>query len=904
MSENGDVSMGEYAQPVLKKSRWFVLIWSIPLSTAIVASFLLFNYYQNRGVAITIDFANGSGLVANKTKIRYEGIDIGMVESISLIKGENKVRVHARLHPSAAYLACKGSLFWIVQARFSSGGISGLDTILSGKYIQMRPLKGSSETQTRFVGLDEPPMGDETLPGLFISLKSKELDSLTPGTAVLYKQIKVGRVEGYELLGNNEVKVFLYIEHPFAHLVRTTTRFWNVGGIRVSGGLSGFKVQTESVASMLTGGVTFDTPEKNQGQPAPQGQVFSLYDNRDEALSGVIDQEDDDFRPGIIINVSFENAEGIVSGKTVVKFKGIAIGKVLDRTITPDLSRVCLTIMLHPLAEEASRTGTVFWVVKPGFGSHGFSGLSTILGGRYIEVRPGKGEKTDDFIGLAKAPLTEDGEAGLYLRIASEMAGSISAGSPILYRQIEVGRVVGVSLAKDTESVEIYGLIFAQYRHLIKDTTRFWNSSGLTVKADMGGVKLHMGSLASLVTGGLEFETPVGTGKPVGNKALFTLYPDQDAARELGKFIQVSFENGADLKVGADLRYRGIRVGEVKDVHLNSTMDGVVAEIHIDQSYEKLSCKGTQFWIARPVIGLKGVAHLGTIIRGGYVEIEPGNGGEMVSKFIGLETQPMDRKDSLQFILTCSHLGSLHTGSPVFYRNLPAGSVLETRLRGDGDGVDIWVIINPPFAHFVGDKTLFYRSGGVHVSASLDGIDVDVESLEAIVTGGISFSNAYGFGTALASESRKPLFNTYKEALAADLSWKEFVLRTNQTGSLSVGRPVYYRGVQVGQVLHVALSDAADHVLITIGIKDQYAQLVRKTSLFWNASGIGLDISLFSGAKVRTQSMDAILAGGVAFINPEDGSGVAPAGSRFVLYDKPEEKWLEYQRKLPKFFRP
>jgi paraquat-inducible protein B len=653
---------------------------------------------------------------------------------------------------------------------------------------------------------------------------------------------------------------------------------------------------------MLTGDVAFDTPEKNQGQPAPQGHMFSLYNSRDEALSGVVKQEEDVFRPGIIINVSFKNVEGIVSGKTEVKFKGITIGKVLERTIMPDLSKVRLTIMLHPLAEEATRAGTVFWVVKPSFGSHGFSGLSTLLGGHYIEVRPGKGEKISDFTGLEKAPLTEEGEAGLHFRITCDTAGSISAGSPILYRQIEVGRVVGVSLAGDTDSVDLYGLIFAHYRHLIKDTTRFWNSSGLTVKADMSGMELRVASLASLVTGGLEFETPAGTGKPAEEAAVFRLYPDQAAARELGRRIQVSFENGEDLNTGADLRYRGVRVGEVKDVRLNSTMDGVIAEIHIDQAYEQLGCQGSRFWIVRPVAGLKGVANLGTIIRGGYVEIEPGT-GETVSEFTGLKEQPVDRPDSLQFTLVCSRLGSLHPGSPVFYRNLQAGSVLETSLHKDGKGVDVRVMINPPFSRFVGDKTLFFRSGGVHLNASLDGIDVDIESLEAILTGGISFSNVNGSGVSLTSASRVVLFNTYKEAVAADVSWKEFVLRTDQTGSLSAGRPVYYRGVQVGQVLHVALGDSADHVLITIGVEHKYAQLVRKTSLFWNASGIGLDISLFSGAKMRTQSMDAILAGGVAFINPDDGSEMASAGSRFILYDKPEEKWLKYQRKLPDFSR-
>ena len=893
--------MSEYAQPVLRKSKWFAFIWSIPLFTAFVASFLLFDYYQNRGVEITIDFANGSGIVASKTKIRYDGIDIGMVESVSLIKGDNKVRVHARLNPSAAYLACKGTLFWVVQARFSSGGVSGLDTILSGKYINMRPLEGSCEPQTRFVGLNEPPMGDETLPGLFISLRAEKLDSLTPGTPVLFKQIKVGRIEGYELLENNEVKVFLYIEREFAHLVRTTTRFWSAGGVRVTGGLSGFKVQTESVAAMLMGGVTFDTPEKDAGEPVTKGYVFSLFNTREEALSGVCDRQDVGFDPGIIINVTFKNAEGLVSGTTEVKYKGITIGKVLDRTITDDLAKVRLTIMLSPQAGEATRAGTKFWVVKPSFGSQGFSGMSTLLSGRYIEVRPGNGERKSDFIGLEKMPLSQEGEGGIHLRLTCEDAGSISAGSPLLYRHIEVGHVAGVSLAKDGNSVDVYANVYADYAHFVKDTTRFWNSSGVTVQADMSGIKLQVGSLASLLTGGLEFETPTGTGKPVHDLATFTLYPDQEAALEWGRLIHVHFKTGIDLKAGAELRYRGVCVGEVKNVRLNAMMDGIVADIHVEHAHEQLIRAGSRFWVARPVVSLMGVEHLGAIIRGGHVEIEPGD-GSLATTFTGLEERPLDRPDGLQFTLTCSRLGSLHVGSPIFYRNLPAGSVLATGLRVDGKGVDVQVMLTPDFARLVGDKTLFYRSGGVHVNASLDGFDVDVESLGAILTGGISYVNdGDDLGDALTSSSRVFLFESYKEAIAADVSWKKFTLKTNQTGSLTVGRPVYYRGIQVGQVLEVVLADGADYVLITIGVEHQYAALVRKTSLFWNASGIGLDVSLFGGAKMRTQSMDAIFAGGVAFINPEDDSRVAPAGSVFILHDKPQERWLTYTRKLPKF---
>ncbi len=553
--------MDEYPQPVLKHQSFYSIIWLIPIVAALVGGILIYDYYQKLGVRITVVFADGQGLESGKTRIRYEGINIGRVEKIELVKGEKKVKVTARLDQSAAYLAREGTLFWIVKPQLSPGRISGLETLISGRYIALRPGKAGNKARDSFVGLDEPLVGDKSLPGLHLVLKASRLGSLNPGTPVLHRQIEVGRIDGHQLANDNRgVDVQAYIFPQFAHLVRTTSRFWNAGGVTVTGGISGIKVHSESMATLLAGGVAFDTPESDLGQPAEDHSVYALFDDKESAASGLLTHTDERFNPGILVQVRFKNAEGIKLGKTLVKFKGITVGKVVDHKVSDDLSGVILTIMLRSEAISAAYDGAQYWIVKPRLGSSGLTGLSTLLSGRYIEVRPGAGTRTAEFIGLDTPPLTDRENSGLNVVLTCEDPGSLSPGSPLYYRRLEAGKVTGVALADDGDKVHVHVQIFQEFSNLVKNDTRFWNASGISVKATLAGLKVRSGSLESLLSGGIDFETPAGTqAKAAQDGHEFELFTNEEEARSWGKTIRIAFDELINLEEEASLKYRGGR---------------------------------------------------------------------------------------------------------------------------------------------------------------------------------------------------------------------------------------------------------------------------------------------------------------------------------------------------------
>ena len=768
----------DFKRVKIKKKSRFSFIWLIPLVAALIGCYLVYDYYMNRGLPITIIFSSGEGLEADKTLIRFEGVEVGKVTSIELIRGKKNVKVSATLDKSAASLARQGTIFWVVKPQLSAARISGLETMLTGVYISIRPGKEGGNKKKNFVGLDKPPPGDPNRPGLHIILRANELASLTSGSPVLYRQIEVGQVEEHELAEDNKgVDVNLHIFEEYAGLVRTTSRFWNAGGVTVTGSLSGLKVRTESLSALLAGGVAFDNPPGDYGEPCENNAVFDLYEDRESASAEVVQEKEEVLAPGIPITIKFKTAEGIESGITVVKYKGITVGKVTEISVAEDLSGVILSVQLVEKAKGGAKEGARFWVVKPGFGAEGLSGLDTIISGRYIEARPGHGPPKSDFIGLDEPPLSDPDEPGLHIVLKAPELGSLSPGSPVLHRQVEVGVVEGHELSENGDSVLIHLHISKKFARLVKEQTRFWNASGLDVQASLSGLKLRTESLESLLAGGVAFETPAAPdSKPAGNGAVFPLYADAESAREHGMPLTITFKTGEGLDSGTLLKYQGMTVGRVKEVMFNKEMTGVIVSALLDESARGLAREGSFFWVVRPKVGLGGISGLGTLVSGQYIQVRPGS-GRIQTAFQGLEEPLMS----------------------------------------------------------------------------------------------------------------DPATETF-----------DIILHSERLGSLGAGKPVYYRSVQVGKITGYELADTADHVNIHVGIEERYAPLIRENTRFWNVSGIGMNFSILSGAKVKTESMKAILAGGVAFATPDNKKMGKPVseGSVFKLYDEPKDKWLKWQPEI------
>jgi paraquat-inducible protein B len=237
---------------------------------------------------------------------------------------------------------------------------------------------------------------------------------------------------------------------------------------------------------------------------------------------------------GVLIEIAFENASGIVAEKTELKFRDVHVGIVTDVRFTDDLSRVVAAVRVDRSVAPFLDADARFWVVRPEVSVRGISGLNTVLSGVYIEGTwdSSAGVALTSFEGLEKAPLAGANRGGTSIALRARDGNSIAAGAPILYKGIPVGVIEAPLLAEDGDGVVINAFIEAPYDRFLTTNTRFWDISGVSVSLGPGGVALNFSSLASLVEGGISFDTLIRGGDPLQPGATFQLYASEADARD------------------------------------------------------------------------------------------------------------------------------------------------------------------------------------------------------------------------------------------------------------------------------------------------------------------------------------------------------------------------------------
>lgn len=349
MSEPGFPTPPPAAEPVpapqLRRHGGPSLVWLIPLLTVLIGGWLIYRTVAEKGPLVTITFRTAEGLEVGKTRVKYKSLDIGVVEQLRFSEDFSRVEVRARLHKEAAHFLRRDSRFWVVKPHLSVRGISGLSTLVSGSYIEIEP--GEGAPQTLFVGLEVPPVVKADEAGRRITLMSRRLGSIDRGSLIYYQGIRAGEVLGYELANDyRSVLIHAFIKTPFDRMVRSNTRFWNASGIDLALGTDGVRVHTESLQSLLFGGIAFDTPEPQEGGAEDiDGLVFTLHDD----LKSIGEQA---YTSKVRFLLFFEES---VRGLTVgapVEFKGIRIGAVTDVRLEYDeraaAFRIPVTIEIEP----------------------------------------------------------------------------------------------------------------------------------------------------------------------------------------------------------------------------------------------------------------------------------------------------------------------------------------------------------------------------------------------------------------------------------------------------------------------------------------------------------------------------------------------------------------------------
>ncbi|WP_285961822.1 intermembrane transport protein PqiB [Pseudomonas tohonis] len=334
-------------RPLVNTRRFSVsLVWIVPMVAVLVGLSLVVHSWMQRGPTITVTFKTGSGLTANKTEVKYRNVVIGHVSEVALSKDQKSVDATLELAKEAESFTREDSQFWVVRPRIGAGGVSGIDTLLSGDYIGADTGQATRRAKS-FVGLENPPPITYGEPGRRFTLHAPDLGSLDIGSPLYFRKIPVGQVVAYNLDEDGKgVSIEVFVHAPNDRFVTENTRFWNASGIDVNLGANGVAVKTESLSSLLVGGIAFRAPEYSPNdQPAAENRAYELFDDQQAALAPPSGKSQ-------YLRLRFDQSLRGLKVGAPVEFLGVEIGKVVTVNLDYDAQKhsfpVDVGIVIYP----------------------------------------------------------------------------------------------------------------------------------------------------------------------------------------------------------------------------------------------------------------------------------------------------------------------------------------------------------------------------------------------------------------------------------------------------------------------------------------------------------------------------------------------------------------------------
>ncbi|MBB1425037.1 MCE family protein [Shewanella sp. SG44-2] len=876
--------MTQIESPKIVKKKLFSPIWLLPVVALILGAWLGVKSIKESGIEILIHFPSATGIDIGKTLVKYQGLTVGKVTDIGIdddLKGVNvKVVMDYRADP----FLNKNTLFWLVKPKASITGVEGLDTLFSGNYIALQP--GDGRSATVFEAQREAPAILPGSEGLMIELKSPKLGSIDVGSPVFYRQAPVGSIISYRLDGNKQIIISAFVQEQYAHLVSKDSHFWNVSGLKIDASLAGIKVSTESIASILAGGISFDTGSYTE--KAQNGDVYNLYEDELTAIGGVH------------FSLTALGSDEVNEG-TAITYRGIVIGEIEKVNLTDAGVQFIARVEHHYKALITS--DSQFWISGAELSLKGVKNISRLVTGSVINVLPGTQitEEAMQFELASHAPdlLNQD---KLKLTVVATTHTGASNGAQVRYKQLPIGQITNIGLSKDFSTVEYNIEIQPEFKSLLTKGSFFVPESALAINASLEGINVKTRDITTMLEGAISL-IPGNSEIQLAANSSLTLHESIESAQslyaqqQLTPFTLTSID-GADLAEGSPIYYKKMQIGSVSKVNWLAKTDKFNIDINIDNKFVPLIKPTTVFWrndavaINASLAGVDiNVAPLKGAINGsitlGHIDDRVDTESNQPNLRL-YDTKSLALMQAKVINLTLPVSTKVSEKAAIRYQGHKIGEVSQVKLNQDLNTLNAQAYIYGHYAnHFSASDTEYFI---VDAQISLAGINAPETLLTGPYIGVIPGNSTEIIDNFVAQPHSSFEATVPKDALA-------FQLVDDQLGSIKVGTPLFFRGIKVGQIDGYRLDDSGTEITLFAHVNAEYGHLINQTSQFWDASGIKLDVGLFSGAQLETGSLETILAGGIAFATQDttSDSNRINTTDRFPLHENMQEEWSQWR---------
>lgn len=862
----------------VKNRRRISPFWLLPFIALLIAGWLIYSNYQERGTTVTIDFQSAAGIVAGRTPVRYQGVEVGTVESISLSKDLRTIMVKVSIKSDLADSLRDGTQFWLVTPKASLAGVSGLDALVGGNYIGMMP--GTGKEKDHFVALDTQPKYRLNTGELMIHLHSRDLGSLSTGSLVYYRKIPVGKVYDYDIeAGNDGVTIDVLIDRRFAHLVKDTSRFWNVSGFKGDFSLSGAKVEMESLAALVNGAIALDSPV--DGNIAKQEQSYELYPDLAQSQRGVE------------IDLDLPNGDGLSEGRTPLMYQGLQVGTLTKVTLQHD-NKVTGKLTVDPSVLDMMRSGSRIEMNSPRISLNNAK-VSQLLTGNTLELIPGDGEPQKHFVVLDSNQRLLQDPGVLKVQLIAPQTYGIDGGQPVLLHGIVVGQILDRKLTD--EGILFNVAIKSEYKDLLHKDSKFVVNSRVDVKLGIDGMEVLGASAQEWIDGGVRI-MPGSKGAPTQK---YPLYSNAEKAVEgiqgeqPGATLTLTAKSLPDVQAGSIVLYRKFQVGQI--VNVTPKANEFDVDVYIRPEYRKLLTDKSIFWAeggAKVQLNGSGLtvqaAPLDRALKGA-ISFDNFEGVSLSkgAKRVLYDSETSARAVGSLITLNTYDASKLSPGMPIRYLGITIGQVESLKLESRLNQVSAKAVLYPEYVDTFARLGTRFSIVSPEISAGgVSNLDTLLQPYINVEAGKGPASRTFDLQESTITDSR------YTDGLG-------IVLDAAEVGSLQIGTPVLFRGIEVGTVTGFYLGAMADRVNVTLRVSKKYQYLVRDNSVFWSASGYNLQFGL-TGGMFKSGTFQQFIRGGIAFATPPT-TPVAPkaaAGRHFLLNPEEPKDWQKWGTAIPK----